>query len=99
MNGPRDVVIDPTNSFAFVSDFNNARILKVNLSNNTATTLLSGFRTDGLTFDAAVSKEIIPVVFGRKGAKVSLPELEIVEIEGASSANITIPAGLAEGVR
>jgi KUP system potassium uptake protein len=53
----------------------------------------------GLTFDAAVSKEIIPVVFGRKGAKVSLPELEIVEIEGTSSANITIPAGLAEGVR
>jgi KUP system potassium uptake protein len=53
----------------------------------------------GLTFDAAVSKEIIPVVFGRKGAKVSLPELEIVEVEGASSANLTVPAGLAEGVR
>jgi hypothetical protein len=39
------------------------------------------------------------VVFGRKGAKVSLPELEIVEVEGASSANIPIPAGLTEGVR
>ncbi|MCY2968416.1 MAG: KUP/HAK/KT family potassium transporter [Planctomycetota bacterium] len=35
----------------------------------------------GLTFDAAISKEIIPVVFGRTGAKVSLPELEIVDVE------------------
>ena len=38
----------------------------------------------GLTFDAAVSKEIIPVVFGRRVAKVNLPELEIVETQPAS---------------
>ncbi|RPI86488.1 MAG: K+ transporter [Planctomycetaceae bacterium] len=38
----------------------------------------------GLTFDAAVSKEIIPVVFSRHGAKVSLPELEIVEADSPS---------------
>ncbi len=31
----------------------------------------------GLVYDAALSKEIIPVVFGPDGAKVSLPELEI----------------------
>lgn len=33
----------------------------------------------GLDFDAAVSKELIPVVFSRDGVSVSLPELEIVE--------------------
>lgn len=33
----------------------------------------------GLTYDAAVSKEIIPVVFGREGVKINLPELEIIE--------------------
>lgn len=31
----------------------------------------------GLVYDAAVSKEIIPVVFSKDGAKVALPELEI----------------------
>ncbi|MFM2094311.1 MAG: hypothetical protein RIS70_1435 [Planctomycetota bacterium] len=33
----------------------------------------------GLTYDAAVSKEIIPVVFSREGVKINLPELEIIE--------------------
>jgi KUP system potassium uptake protein len=33
----------------------------------------------GLGYDAGVSKELIPVVFGREGVKVSLPELEIIE--------------------
>ncbi len=33
----------------------------------------------GLGYDAAVSKEIIPVVFDRDGARISLPELEITE--------------------
>lgn len=33
----------------------------------------------GLAHDAAISKEIIPVVFSRQGTKVSLPELEIIE--------------------
>ncbi|WP_254053946.1 KUP/HAK/KT family potassium transporter [Singulisphaera sp. GP187] len=35
----------------------------------------------GLGYDAAVSKEIIPVVFNRDGVKVTLPELEIIEAE------------------
>jgi len=35
----------------------------------------------GLTYDAAISKELIPVVFTVKGAKVKLPELEIIESE------------------
>jgi KUP system potassium uptake protein len=35
----------------------------------------------GLTYDAAISKELIPVVFTAQGAKVKLPELEIIESE------------------
>jgi KUP system potassium uptake protein len=35
----------------------------------------------GLVYDAAVSKEVIPVVFGRKDARIALPELEIVSVE------------------
>jgi len=33
----------------------------------------------GLTYDAAISKEIIPVIFSRHDVKVALPELEIVD--------------------
>lgn len=33
----------------------------------------------GLTYDAAISKEIVPVVFSRHGVKVALPELEVIE--------------------
>lgn len=32
----------------------------------------------GLTYDAGISKELVPVVFSRAGAKVTLPELEIM---------------------
>jgi KUP system potassium uptake protein len=32
----------------------------------------------GLVYDAAVSKEVVPVVFSAEGARVALPELEIV---------------------
>jgi KUP system potassium uptake protein len=32
----------------------------------------------GLGFDAAVSKEIIPVVFETRGARITLPELEVI---------------------
>jgi KUP system potassium uptake protein len=31
----------------------------------------------GLVYDAAISKEVVPVVFSRRGVKVSLPELEL----------------------
>jgi KUP system potassium uptake protein len=37
----------------------------------------------GLGYDAAMTKELIPVVFSREGVKVALPELEIVEAEPA----------------
>jgi KUP system potassium uptake protein len=33
----------------------------------------------GLVYDAAVSKELIPVVFGKQGTRITLPELELVE--------------------
>ncbi|MEI8210935.1 MAG: KUP/HAK/KT family potassium transporter [Planctomycetota bacterium] len=33
----------------------------------------------GLVYDAAVSKEVIPVVFSRYGTRITLPELELVE--------------------
>ncbi len=33
----------------------------------------------GLVYDAAVSKEIVPVVFSPSGVKVALPELELVQ--------------------
>lgn len=39
----------------------------------------------GLVYDAALSKEIIPVEFGRDGAKVALPELEIQSEQAAVS--------------
>ncbi len=35
----------------------------------------------GLVYDAAVSKEVIPVVFGIEAARIALPELEIVDTE------------------
>jgi KUP system potassium uptake protein len=38
----------------------------------------------GLTYDAAITKEIIPVVFGRHGVKVALPELEIMDPAAAA---------------
>jgi KUP system potassium uptake protein len=33
----------------------------------------------GLVYDAAVSKEVIPVVFSRKGTRITLPELELIQ--------------------
>ena len=33
----------------------------------------------GLVYDAAISKEVVPIVFSRKGVKVALPELELAE--------------------
>ena len=35
-------------------------------------------------YDAAVSKELVPVEFSRGGVRVTLPELEIVEEERTS---------------
>ena len=33
----------------------------------------------GLVYDAAVSKEVIPVVFSRRGTRIALPELELIQ--------------------
>lgn len=33
----------------------------------------------GLTYDAGISKELIPIVFGRNGVRIRLPELEVSE--------------------
>ena len=35
----------------------------------------------GLTYDAGVSKELIPIVFGRNGVRIRLPELEVTTNE------------------
>jgi KUP system potassium uptake protein len=39
----------------------------------------------GLTYDAGVSKELIPVVFGKNGVRIRLPELEIVSEDAKQS--------------
>ncbi len=39
----------------------------------------------GLTYDAAVSKEVIPVVFGLDGIRVALPELELSDTSAGVS--------------
>ncbi len=46
----------------------------------------------GLDYDAALSKEIIPVIFARDGVRVALPELEIIEAESLSAPALTEPA-------
>jgi KUP system potassium uptake protein len=38
----------------------------------------------GLVYDAAISREVIPVVFDGSGAKIALPELEIVPYDSAN---------------
>ncbi len=37
----------------------------------------------GMVYDAAVSKEVIPVVFGPQGTRIALPELELAMKEGS----------------
>jgi KUP system potassium uptake protein len=40
----------------------------------------------GLTYDAGVSKELIPIVFGKTGVRIRLPELEIAIDDAPKSA-------------
>lgn len=42
----------------------------------------------GLVYDAAVSKEVVPVVFSKSGVKVALPELELEGAPPATSASV-----------
>jgi len=44
----------------------------------------------GLVYDAAISKEIIPVVFDERGARVILPELEVQTTQDSRSAIIAM---------
>jgi KUP system potassium uptake protein len=39
----------------------------------------------GLVYDAAVSKEVIPVIFSRDKIRVALPELELVQTESLTA--------------
>lgn len=41
----------------------------------------------GLVYDAAVSKEVIPVIFSRDKIRVALPELELIQPESLSVGN------------
>jgi KUP system potassium uptake protein len=41
----------------------------------------------GLVYDAAVSKEVIPVIFSRDKIRVALPELELIQPESLSVCN------------
>jgi KUP system potassium uptake protein len=43
----------------------------------------------GLVYDAAVSKEVIPVTFSRDSIKVALPELELIDAEPNKSTSPT----------
>jgi sugar lactone lactonase YvrE len=51
LNGPRDLALEPGGNSVLVSDTGNNRIMRVNLSTNTATPLLTGASPDGIAFD------------------------------------------------
>ena len=53
IDGPRDIVLDPTGSSVFVSNFNAGTITRTDLSLLTTTTVISGFPSpQGLAFDS-----------------------------------------------
>lgn len=49
----------------------------------------------GLVYDAAVSKEVIPVVFSRQGIKVALPELELAPTQSPYA--VSVPPSISTG--
>lgn len=67
--GEEDVILD--------KDLNLLQRLRVSIFQWTLRLSTPAHKYLGLIYDAALSKEIIPVVFGRTQAKVDLPELEI----------------------
>lgn len=69
--GEEDIIVDQDLSFW--------QTLRIDLFKWTLRLSTPAHKYLGLTFDAAVSKEIIPIVFSRHDVKVALPELEIVE--------------------
>ena len=69
--GEEEIILDPLLS--------RWQMLRVHLFKWVLRLSTPAHRYFGLTYDAAISKELIPVVFSPTGAKVTLPELEIVE--------------------
>lgn len=67
--GEEDVIIDP--------ELNLLQKLRIFIFQWTLRLSTPAHKYLGLVYDAALSKEIIPVVFGPREAKVNLPELEI----------------------
>jgi KUP system potassium uptake protein len=69
--GEEEIILDKSLSFW--------QTLQVDLFKWTLRLSTPAHKYFGLSRDAAISKEIIPVIFARTGTKVSLPELEIIE--------------------
>jgi KUP system potassium uptake protein len=74
--GEEDIIADPS-----LNGFQKLRVAMFSWILRLSTPAHKYF---GLIYDAALSKEVIPVVFKPSGARVSLPELELVEQKAAS---------------
>ncbi len=75
--GEEDIIAD--------ASLNGLQKLRVNLFSWILRLSTPAHKYFGLIYDAALSKEVIPVVFKPNGARVSLPELELVEQKMGSS--------------
>lgn len=69
--GEEEIILDRSLSFW--------QMLRVDLFKWTLRLSTPAHKYFGLSYDAAISKELIPVVFTNREVKVALPELEIVE--------------------
>jgi KUP system potassium uptake protein len=70
--GEEEIILDTKLSFW--------QTLRVDLFKWTLRLSTPAHKYFGLTYDAAISKEIVPIIFSADGAKVALPELEIHEV-------------------
>lgn len=69
--GEEDIILDPSLSW-----FGKLRVVLFSWVLKLST---PAHKYLGLVYDAAVSKEVVPVVFSNVGAKVALPELELAD--------------------
>lgn len=69
--GEEDIILDPSLSW-----FGKLRVVLFSWVLKLST---PAHKYLGLVYDAAVSKEVVPVVFSNVGAKVALPELELTD--------------------
>jgi KUP system potassium uptake protein len=74
--GEEDIIADPS--------LTGLQRLRVNMFSWILRLSTPAHKYFGLIYDAALSKEVIPVVFKPNGARVSLPELELVEQKTSS---------------